>query len=1090
MIDDKSSILRIQSISTNLLAALDQRDVALWLRCSPSVDRTRAESLLPFIGLPWRLVLLDTASRDVVETLGSKNADVNDPMIRKRGLLQRIDTNPAQIALPERCLPVYLLNGATASPQGTFNDQLRRLAMLEELRQSSARHVLLVSDDDQGVIPPELKDLWDSGFRASVTFTHVSASAEAEIGSWLRAIDGLASATFWRSPFQHVLAEVAQRYLEVFPEGRTIIRMRDQTGHHRTVDITELDEPERPILKDYEVIEERDLTLVQREELSEEEFIAFFENPEGSWRPYAAGLPWRPDPDCTERMRTLLDDLVVAGPADNCVAYIHSESGAGATTLARVLAWEAAQVGYPTLVAKPVPFTPDALSVANFLNRVRARLSDQLRGSSQMAEFGADAGHDRGPEVGRFEIPWLIVFDRVHWEYRDTELRQFRNEMARQGRPVCVLVVSGPVRALSYFDTTVFKKIVELNHVITPKDARDLGIHLNRYLRSYGKVRQMWEWDQFYEEHTVRYVEGVSAFWVALSFWIRGNYDLTESVQAWVYRTFKANVDDKTVQMALIQIAAMSSERHPTPERLLPKSQSKWPTSQLLEDHRSSLGAVGLVAVTSSGTRYWALVHDVLGRYLLNAFFHDHDLRENLGLGEENDPERLRLRILMEISRDAILGEKAYREIGEDFAKYIFKIDPDHGYTSFAPFWRDVLHALDDMPSPLRDSSRVFRHHASVSRRRIAKLNGDIYDVGEQDKLQLLARAIADIEYALRSIPYEVGSEPDLNLFNSLAHAYHDLAELQRLRGADPMDIAKLLRLADDATASAYRANPTNSFVIETFVRNLLASARTDSARTVELCIEALGVLFSAMSSNVESYRVAKLGVLADAALNLLLSQVPNSMDVAVAASAIDVLVNAWVVMTRHADRQSGMALSDIPREDKLEAIRALDHPAGQGNMHVIRLRYELTCAVHPKDFRTQLQYAEQLQTGDYRPAPQVQLEYAILLYQNGRVTEGDAVFRGLRKLWRETEYFVHVPGALRWLRDLHSGDRRTVNAIVGSDRDLRPMARVKEFASKLVPFRPEEFGLRTVPPGFRFSAYVSYGHNGPFLRPITAQPS
>jgi hypothetical protein len=111
-----------------------------------------------------------------------------------------------------------------------------------------------------------------------------------------------------------------------------------------------------------------------------------------------------------------------------------------------------------------------------------------------------------------------------------------------------------------------------------------------------------------------------------------------------------------------------------------------------------------------------------------------------------------------------------------------------------------------------------------------------------------------------------------------------------------------------------------------------------------------------------------------------------------------------------------------------------------------------------------------------------MRLEYGILLYQNSRPVEGDREFRGLRKIWRESEYFVHVPTRLRWLRDGDGETIKAVQAIVGSDRNVRGMARVSEFRNLLVPFRPEEFDLRVVRPGIRFVAHVSFSHNGPLV--------
>ena len=110
------------------------------------------------------------------------------------------------------------------------------------------------------------------------------------------------------------------------------------------------------------------------------------------------------------------------------------------------------------------------------------------------------------------------------------------------------------------------------------------------------------------------------------------------------------------------------------------------------------------------------------------------------------------------------MGERFYRTIGEDFATSVFKIDPDHGRGSFTNYWREVLEALEAMPRSLIDTSRVFRHHLAVSRRRIAKFDEKFYGVTKEDKILLLSRAIENINYALHSIDYTPGSEPNINL--------------------------------------------------------------------------------------------------------------------------------------------------------------------------------------------------------------------------------------------------------------------------------------------------------------------------------------
>jgi hypothetical protein len=158
--------------------------------------------------------------------------------------------------------------------------------------------------------------------------------------------------------------------------------------------------------------------------------------------------------------------------------------------------------------------------------------------------------------------------------------------------------------------------------------------------------------------------------------------------------------------------------------------------------------------------------------------------------------------------------------------------------------------------------------------------------------------------------------------------------------------------------------------------------------------------------------------------------------------------------------------------------------------MQVIRLSFDLTCVEDPRAFRQQLEFVEQLQATDYRMTPQLRLEYAILLFLNGRAPEGDKIFRLLRPIWRDGEHFVQVPARLRWLWAADGETLQTVNAITGSDYGNKAMARVQEFNNAQVPFRQEEFGIRDLRPGLRFAAHVAFGHNGAFLRPLTAHPT
>lgn len=1081
-------VIEINGVSDHLLAALESRNVALWVGNQSSlINSANLENFVKFLGLPWKLIFCELSHPSLIKAL-EESSSIDDSLIRKRGFIQVIDSDPSRNELPQRCLPIYFPNGRSgvASSSG-FESGLRRMIMLEELRRSGVQHLLVLSGEQEN-IPGGLVEIWSSGFRAYTTFVSGSSGLAASVQQWLDKADNVTSANASNLVTPEFLSDFLHKYFAAYTEDQKIIRVRDVEGLVHKLDIAGIDDPERPLLDSYSVILDKDLSLLSPQDLSEEDFVSFFKGNE-EWKPYAAGLPWIRDDSCKRRLDKILDNLDDEGAEKNTIAFISSEPGAGATTLARMLAWEYASKGYPVLIAKQVPFVPDAISIGNFLNRVHGKISLKISSDVESAAEASTEGHKSKHADRRYHTPWLLVFDSLHWDFRETELRRFRSEMEKQGRPVCILVITGPALGMSYYDTTVFKPIATLTHSLDRQEAQTLGAHLNKYLSVFGKQRKSSQWDQFFEDHTVKYLGGTSAFWIALSFWIQGQYDLTESIQEWMYKNFNAEVKDEIIREAILDIAALSSERLPLPEGLLPISSGEWPISVRLEDVRSRVAALGLVKISSDTGRYWALAHDILGRYIITALFYDFPAREKLGFGEAKNAEHLRFMLLRRISQKSGLSETDFRSIGEDFATAIFKMDPDRGHGSFSFCWRETLSALDNMPKLLRDTSRVFRHHTSISRRRIVSIGQPIFDIALSEKITLLTKAIEDIRYALENIRYTPGSEPDLNLYNSLANAYLDLRDCEQEAGAPPQRLDEIRKLANDASRKAYEESPTNAYAVETYVKNLLSNARESADLAVDNCIEALGVVFAAITSNDLGYRKVHLGDLADEALKLLLSQAPKNILTSEPQTPVQVLTKAWCALTQGVEYSPEMDLSDFPSENRTNALEVLKHQSGRGNMQVIRLRLQLVSIEAPYEFQQQAELLQELESTDYRFTPQMRLEYAIILYQCGRYPEGDRIFKALRFLWRDSEHFVYVPERLQWLRDIKTGSLKVVHAAQIAEYGNRSMATVQEFNNIQAAYRPLEFDVRAHKAGQKFSCVVSFGRNGPFLRPVTAGP-
>ena len=507
---------------------------------------------------------------------------------------------------------------------------------MEELRRSCLRQLVIVGDAED-IVPNDLALIWKAGFRTRLVISTTQNDAYQRLEEWFKTNGKGPTATLTDLHLTGLSSLLINSFTRAYSEECLLARLRGEAGGINQIDLTDIDDPERPLLDSYSLIQERDFASADAFALPEEAFNAFFRSEFDDWRAFASGLPWIRDEEAWSKLQAQLRRLDASGSAENRITYIVSEAGAGGTTLARHLAFTAARAGYPTLVAKGIPFTPDALPLINFLTRVAQRNGDSKPGEEPIK--------DTESESRLYETPWLLVFDRMHWEFRETELRRFLQQLQQAGRPVCVLVVTGPQRDLTSFDESRFKPLAELHHMLESEEALELGRHLNRFLRTYNKERPDWQWRAFQESHAVRHMESLSSFWITLAFWLQGQYDLNESFQDRVYSTFQAHADTPEIRRAVLQIAALSSERLPMPESLIEQG-------AVIGRFRCYLMTDAMIfpswahAPLSWGRKYWAMSHDILGRLLINALFYDHEARCALGFSSARDAQHLRFAIL------------------------------------------------------------------------------------------------------------------------------------------------------------------------------------------------------------------------------------------------------------------------------------------------------------------------------------------------------------------------------------------------------------------------------------------------------------
>jgi hypothetical protein len=856
-----------------------------------------------------------------------------------------------------------------------------------------------------------------------------------------------------------LLDELAKGLLRELPAGRLIVKMLASDGEAAEIDLTDCELAEYPLLTKYEVIQARDLRPLLPDELSDAGMNAFFERTSNGWEAYGAGLPWDRSP--TTRTAVLEALERVSHGDDTPLIMIQSESGAGGTTLARATAFAAAQAGYPTLVARDEPFNPSPTEVRTFLDRVAA--AERVIA-------------DEGPS----ETPWLIIFDVDHWRGREEQLMAFHREIDRSGRSAVILAV------VQQIDDRLRRagRIVEaLTHDISRDEALALGRHLNKYLSRRGRALSESEWEQFWRGHTLDFSQGPTAgsFWIGLEFWLRRQIPLGESIQTWLYRQYREAELDDGLRLAVLEVAAMSSERLPLPDRLLAKSEPSRSMAEDLEVVRSAVPGLALKRFWSAD-RQWYLAHDLIGRYLIAAAFHDWQARARIGFSDAQSPAHLRLLLLKRIASRPDLELKAFRELALEFAINVFKLDV--GRLEFAPYWPDVLEALDRMSPALRQGSRTFNHHTAITRRRIATME-TYFSPTLQQRQDLLARAVADLEFALK-LPARPDDESDLNLYNSLALAYQNLVEVEQKLNAPAARVEQLLAEATRAAQRAEELNPRNSYVLETLARNLIVTGRLFPEIAPERAAEALFYVFQAMSLDQAADRREALVRYADEALSMLRRpEGATEVERLIAArNPFGLLARAWLILAgSDALGSAQVDLSAVPKNRLSDALALLNATWDVSHPLVLRLRYEITVALKPGAFTEQLELIDELYGSSRRMPLQLQLERAILLHQCHQHKLGEEQFRGLRRILQDemNEEFIEVPPRLFWLR-APDGRPRKCTATVLDGRSSRGRARVAELQNQSVPFTPQDFGRKSMAPNQKFTCLIRFGWKGPLI--------
>lgn len=1069
-------------IPNEIISELINRDVALLL--GKGICGFDSEVVGQLFNVPWRLILCEDDSDKFFQQI-SQMTKTRDACASKRGLFEIIARNPEDISLPPRTIPFYFLNGVAGSAVPEESNKLgkqpslrRRLNMLKRLLDERPRRLIIISNGDKETLET-VQSLWEENFQARLYYVASDETEIERLGEWSTKINAPPIIEVWKLGLPLFSTSLNKLSSTILTTERKTIRYRTgEDEHFISLDITDCDDLQYPILDRFSIITEKDILPIYPEELPESEFNDFFQRSAESWKPYAASLPWIRDRETIEKTLRALEEVAIKGADSNQLFLVTSEPGAGGTTFAHIIAYEAAKAGFPTLVGKQHYFEPNATELTSFLFRLKQRYLEANKKGNGSDYFDETAS--------------LIVFDVQHWRGQEQKLQNFVRTFIKDSRPSVILVVMEP-SYLAYFQNVPSLNENPLTHALSQEEVLELGKHLNVFLRPKGYARSEEEWTSYWRITTPQIgdLSKISAaFWISLGFWLKRQLDLEQNIQSWLYNQFRQIEDvNEELQRIVLRIAGMSLNKYAFPEGLLPNAPAgTLPYSVALEEVKRKVPALCLTRLVDLNESQWIVGHSLLARYLLSAAFQDRKGISRLGYEDCPNIVRFQLELLSEIASDKRLGTKRYRKIAEDFATTILKLDRDRNREFFGE-WRRVLEILENVPDIIWNTSRTFNHHVAISRRRVAS-DDEMFFLNTNEKKLNLELAIEHLEYALEKLPpTDEEDERDLNILNSLARAYQDLAELESKIGSSDELVQQLRKKAETFIQRAISENPDNSYVLETYARNLLQKARLSPLDSVDSACKALEFIHRGLSLNSALIRQEKLVDLLGECLNILREEgsVGLIQKLWQSGNPLGCAAKAWLELEKDNVREPSYDFSKLPSDRILKALEILNEIPSQSRTWLdSKLKYDLICVQVPHDFNQQIEILEVLQGTRIHFNMQMRLEYAILNYQVGRYEVGSQVFRELRKELARADFFIVVPQRLRMLWDKTGKSPLMCEAVVVEEKGFRSRGRVRDLGRDLIPFIPRDFGKLKLPVGSRFYCFISFGPNGPFIRPAT----
>jgi hypothetical protein len=944
----------------------------------------------------------------------------------------------------------------------------RRLNMVASLKELEARRIIIVGTNPMASVD-EITDLWDTEFRALITVVSENIEQAEEVSAAVTDNTDLEAINWLRQAPAEFARELYQRALVVGSHKNLLARTKLPSGKTYDFDLSRADLSGNSITDLCDFITVRDTLPVAPQDLTEQEFREFFTRSDANWRPYSAGLPWLPDTDIKLPLLQGLSQGLSSSEGSIQIFSIAAEPGAGGTTLARAFAFDAARAGYPVLLAKQRSEPPSALELSSFLFRAVSLMQSTI-------------------EPDEFQEPvWLFVLDVEHFDRGIDEFWRFVADLTRSRRKIVILKVVNSDAPLQVNRNIDHAELAYLNHDLSLENVESLGAHLNIFLRHVGEEKTQSEWRAFWEAHRPDMDTSIASFWIALEFWLAGYLELGESIQGWALKQFKNLDATDEIKRGILEVASLSIERRALPERLLqPLARPRLPWYQVLDDARRLSPGLGLVQSQAVPYgRVWAIAHDVLARYLINGVWNDRNLCHQLNLDNAQDPVSFRLELIARMAVRPSLGESFARPLAIALASQVLKLDEKSGNGEFFAYWRRVLSILEQVPNSVAKTSRTFNHHLAISRRRVTQ--GEIFRVSNDEKITLLLRAVKETTFALEGIQESAGDETDLNLLNTLALLYQDLATIERSHSGDRQKIVEYLMKSDEMTRRALRENPSNPYVLETAAKNLLRQEFDGNQNEiVKAAAEALAYVFKASALESAQVRKIQLGKLAIEALKALQSHTAQTTidNLCNQGNSFGFVAKAWRALPMGTELDA-ISWNSISQKQAAEALTSL-RESPQRDWLLVQLQYDLEVLAAPLEFARQLALLDELSDmSGYRLSLQQRLERSVLLYQQGRHKIATVEFTAVRRDAQQAgSVILVVPDRLRWLLTTDRTRRAVCSARVVDSSSGRPTAQVTEMAGTRAPFTPQEFSKQQMAPNEVFKCQVNFSAMGPFLKP------